>query len=118
MKKIKILVMEIEPGLGELMRARLEILKNCKITLASTLEKAKEKAKRAKENKIDIAIIGQVARCKGLIEEEKIVKVLKEQPKIIVINYSGGKLEGMDMQIKRPEGALKIEEIVKDLLIK
>lgn len=113
--------MEIEPGLGPLVGARLAILEEenikCETVLASTLQEAKKKAKRVKQDEVDIAIIGQVARCKGLIEEEKITAILRKQlPKILIINFSGGELKEANMQIKRPEGILKIEKFIKLLL--
>ncbi len=117
----KILVMESEePALGNLMKARIKLLRfdgiECKIIVASTLFKAKEEVENVKEGEIDVVIIGRISRV-GFDEEQAIVKTLREKvPGIIILDYSSGNLKAADVSAPRPDGALTIERLVKKLI--
>jgi len=114
-KKVsKVLIAEYDPGLGPMVRAKMRpILGPEDIILVEDLTEAIN----ADKTDVKVAIVGHLASRNGVMAEQALIDVLKrELPEIVVISCTCREMQNTDFTIKRPDGYLKIEEVVKKAL--
>ena len=111
----KVLIIEGESGLAHLAKARLKLqgLDPKDIILSSTHEEAMEQVDKAREKGINMAIIGPISYFRGLLDEQELIDLLRMKvPGITIVSCTGRAMMGADIDIPRPDGYLKIEEVI------
>ena len=66
---------------------------------------------------VKVVVVGHLAPRNGLMAEQFLIDTLKKElPEIVVISCTGREMLRADVIIERPDGYLKIEEVVRKAL--